>query len=367
MANIELVLPTYFAIRVAVGFNRWGVVADVTYITLVAFLMWQNSPLYLLSLPFYLAVVAIGGGVFRNYAGLASALSISGVYLMFQQPTYLKGLGFLFAILAPAALVATVRDRGSLEGFFRYLVVSTFASSFLFIGLGQRSTAMGEAFILMAVALELGVAPMFLWVPDVYGRTHPAGLAILASLPKLSATFALLAIRPETPAVLFYALGALSMAVGNLGALTSVEPRRILAYSTVTHTGFAIFIYPIAPEVTLALVLADAFGKMGLFYALNTGTYRWTTRILVLHQIGLPPLFGFWPKAALVILVAEKMGTVYALYVLANIVAMAPYYFRLMEVITEGKDVFPAAVGIIIAAIGVTTPLWFIYHVSSLL
>ncbi|ACB40716.1 proton-conducting transporter membrane subunit [Pyrobaculum neutrophilum] len=367
MAGIELILPVYFAARVAAGFGRWGAAVDVAYVALLAFLMWQISPLYLLSLPFYLAAAAVGGGVFRDYAGFASALSLTGVYLMFLPAAYLKGLGFVLAVLAPAALAATARDRGSLEGFFRYMVVSVFASSFLFIGLGQRGAPVGEAYILLAIALELGVAPMFLWVPDVYGRTNAVGLAILASLPKLSAAFALLAFMPKAPALLAHVLGALSMATGNLGALTSADARRILAYSTVAHSGFALFIYPASPEVALALVLADSFGKMGLFYALGSGGPRWAARVLALHQIGLPPLFGFWPKALLVLLTAERVGPLFALYVLVNVVAVAPYYFRLMESIPEGRSAFPAAVGVAVAALGAAAPLWLIYNVSSLL
>jgi len=193
------ILTLYFAARLLIGFSRWNLAADAAFITYAGWALWGTTPLALLALPFYLGIAAVGGGVFRYYAGLASALSLSGVYLMFQQAPYLKAFGFVLAILSPAALLPTARDKGSLEGVFRYLVISAFASAFLFIGIGQRGTPLGETFLLLAVALELGVAPMFLWVPDVYGRAHPAGLAILASLPKLSAAFALLAIKPVPP------------------------------------------------------------------------------------------------------------------------------------------------------------------------
>lgn len=361
------VLTLYFAARLLMGFSRWGLVADAAYMAYVFWTMWGATPLALLAIPFYLGVAAVGGGVFRHYAGLASALSLSGVYLMFQPGLHLKALGFVLAILSPAALLPTMRDRESLEGFFRYLVISAFASAFLFIGIGQRTSAFGETFILLAVALELGVAPMFLWVPDVYGRAHPAGLAILASLPKLSAAFALLGIKPAPPATLPLALGALSMLIGNLGALTSVDLRRVLAYSTVAHSGFAVFVYPLGPEVALALVLADALGKLGLFYALAAGASAWSGRLLAIHQIGLPPLFGFWPKMLMVLLAAERLGWAYALYVLANVVLVAPYYFRLMDQLPRGDSEVPSAAAAAAMALGVVAPLWFIYHISSLL
>ncbi len=365
--EVIYILAVYLAARLLIGFSRWSLAADAVFITYISWALWGATPLALLALPFYLGIAAVGSGVFRYYAGLASALSLSGVYLMFQQELYLKAFGFVLAILATAALLPTVRDRGSLEGFFRFLVISAFASAFLFIGMGQRGSLLGEAFLLLAIALELGVAPMFLWVPDVYGRAHPAGLAILASLPKLSAAFAFLAIKPAPPAALPLALGVLSMLIGNLGALTSADLRRILAYSTVAHSGFAIFAYPLNPEVALALVLADAFGKLGLFYAMATGASVWSNRALAIHQIGLPPLFGFWPKMLLILITAEKLGFAPALYVLVNVALVAPYYFRLMDQMPVGRSEVPLLVAAIVVALGVVAPLWFIYHISSLL
>lgn len=349
LSYIHYILTGYFAARVLIGFRRWSLVVDALFIGFISAYMWRDAPLLLLALPFFLGVVAVGAGVFGGYAGLASAL------------------GFVLAVLPPAALLPTLRDRGSIEGLFRYLVISSFASAFLFIGLGQRGSPLGETFLLLAVALELGVAPMFLWVPDVYGRSHPAGLAILASLPKLSAAFALLAFKPAPPAALAFLLGALSMAVGNLGALTSADLRRILAYSTVAHSGFAVFIYPLQPEVAFALVLADAFGKLGLFYAMYAGTPPWAAKTLAIHQIGLPPLFGFWPKMLLVLITAERLGWGPALYVLANVVMVAPYYFRLMDQLPAGRSAVPLAAAVAVATLGAAAPLWLIYHVSSLL
>jgi len=163
------------------------------------------------------------------------------------------------------------------------------------------------------------------------------------------------------------ALGALSMLIGNLGALTSTDLRRILAYSTVAHSGFAVFIYPLQPEVALALVLADAFGKLGLFYAMYAGTSPWAAKTLAIHQIGLPPLFGFWPKMLLVLITAERLGWGPALYVLANVVMVAPYYFRLMDQLPASRSGVPPLVAAVVVALGVVAPLWFIYHISSLL
>lgn len=364
MVEVTLLFPAYFALRLAAGFHRAAIAIDIIYIAILAAMWWQTSPLVLLSLPYFLAAAAIGGGIFRHYAGVASAFSLTGVYLLYRAEPYLQAVGFLLAVLSPAALLPTMRDKGSLEAIFRYLIISSFASAMFFIGIGNRGAAAGELFLFLALALELGAAPMFLWVPDVYGRGHPAGLAILASLPKLGSAFALVALKPAPDAAIPYVLGALSMLLGNLGALTSADPRRILAYSTVAHAGFALFIYPVDPRVTLALVLADAFGKMGLFYGLAGGSSRWGARTLVIHQIGIPPLFGFWPKLLIVLETARWLGWLPAVYVLANIAMTVPYYFRLMDMVPQGAARFPSAVAAAVTALGVMAPLWLIYNLG---
>jgi hypothetical protein len=147
LSYIHYILTGYFAARVLIGFRRWSLAVDALFIGFISAYMWRDAPLLLLALPFFLGVVAVGAGVFSGYAGLASAFSIYGVYLMFQPAPHLKALGFVLAILSPAALLPTLRDRGSIEGFFRYLVISSFASAFLFIGLGQRGSPLGEAFL----------------------------------------------------------------------------------------------------------------------------------------------------------------------------------------------------------------------------
>ncbi|MEM3327020.1 MAG: proton-conducting transporter membrane subunit [Thermoproteus sp.] len=349
----------YFAARTAIGARRAAVAIDIAYLAALAYLLLGASPLALLAVPYYLGLFMVGSGRFKYYSGLASALSATGVVLMAEQALYVKALGFLMAVLAPAALLPTELDRGSLEGIFRYLVVSSIASSMVLAGLGTRGYGpFGEALLFLGIGLELGLAPMFLWVPDVYGRSSPAGLAALSSLPVLAGGFALLFLKPSVEPIVAYALGGASMLIGNLGALTSGDLRRILAYSTVVHGGFAAFLYPLRPEASLAILLADSIGKMGLFYAMASGAPRWGVVVLAAHQIGLPPLFGFWPKILLVLTSAELLGPAAGLYVLANVVLAAPYYFRLMMSIRPGRAAFPQAVAILSIALGLAAPLW---------
>lgn len=340
---------------------------DVMYIAVAAYLLYGLSPqAAVLALPFFLGIAMLSRGRLVHEAGVASAVAITGIYLMAHEPTYMKALGFAMASLAPAVLLPTLVDRGSLEGLFRYLVISATTNSFMISGLALRGgyPDFGNFLITLAVATELGAVPMFLWVVDVYSRSAAAGLAALASLPKLAAAYAFVFISPRAPDLVFYAVGGLSMLVGNLGALTSYDLRRVFAYSTVAHAGFALFAYPVSSWLAFLLVFADAVGKMALFYHLDRGSSRWGAAVLVSNQIGIPPVLGFWPKLYLIVNVAAVLGPAAAMYVLLNIVLSVPYYFRAMSSLPPGESVFPKATAVVLSLLGAVAPLWLTYLLS---
>ncbi|MEZ0319834.1 MAG: proton-conducting transporter membrane subunit [Pyrobaculum sp.] len=353
---VALLVAGYAALRVVVRF----VYVDLVYISALAYLAYSLGRLDLaaFSSVYILATVMVAKGKFTGQAGMASALSYTGAILISSGLPHLQALGFAMATMAPALLLVTEADRGSLEGLFRYLVISTVVTNFLIIGLSTRGGTFGEFFILMAVIAEMGAAPLYVWVVDVYGRSSPAGLAALASLPKLAAGFVLMYVAPELPPAAFYAVGAVSMLLGNLGALTSGDLRRVLAYSTVAHAGFALFAYPLSPAVSVLLILADAVGKMALFSHLSAGSARWPAVVMAMNQIGIPPALGFWPKLLIIVLTAQHLGPVAAAYLLGNVVLSVPYYFRVARDLPEGALRFPAAVAVFTTVAGAAAPLW---------
>ncbi|WP_258870267.1 proton-conducting transporter transmembrane domain-containing protein [Pyrobaculum aerophilum] len=246
------------------------------------------------------------------------------------------------------------------------MLISSISSSLLISGLSLRSAwpEIAELLIMLAIMTELGVAPIYIWVVDVYGRSSATGLALLASLPKLAAAYALIAIRPAVPAPIPVVLGALSMLIGNLGALTSRELNKILAYSSVLHGGFAVFIYPVNPPLSLAIMLADALGKMSLFYYADGGSAKWASLVIVMNQIGIPPALGFWPKLLIIIAAVEAWGWAAGAYLLANIVMSVPYYIRVFQTIPEGVAKFAFLSAVIVLALGFVPDFWIRYILS---
>jgi NADH-quinone oxidoreductase subunit N len=104
----------------------------------------------------------------------------------------------------------------------------------------------GMALCMTALAFKVGVAPFHLWVADVYsGATTPV-TAFLSAGAKLAGFGALLRLLSAVPAgqapfpQIVAALAVLTLLAGNLGALRQDNLKRLLAYSSIAHTGYAL-------------------------------------------------------------------------------------------------------------------------------
>jgi NADH-quinone oxidoreductase subunit N len=104
--------------------------------------------------------------------------------------------------------------------------------------------------VLLGMGFKLSFVPMHFWVPDVYEGASTPVTAYLSTLPKI-AGFALL-INFLTPfiyvgkwtgfdfSLFLSAVGILTMVAGNFAAVLQTNVKRMLAYSSIGHTGFAL-------------------------------------------------------------------------------------------------------------------------------
>ena len=354
-------LPFYVAARKIGERGAAAYALDAAAFAYAAYLLASSGKplLALLLTPYLLAPALVPRGPLRDYSGLASALSIYGVLLMASPQPYLEALGFAMAVAAPGALIAVSLDIGSVDALFRYFVISTLASSLVVAGLSIGGQ-LGSVLIFSGVALELGVFPAFYWVPDVFGRSAPEGLVLISGLGKLGAAFALMLLPLDVPIYISTPLAAATMLVGNLGATTSRDPRRLLGFASVLHAGMTLLAFAVYKPLAPLLMFADAIGAMGLFSQLSSPGPRWSTYVMVLNQVGVPPLLGFWPKLALFLLTAEKLGALVALYLLANVAWSIAYYIRLASSAEAGGGRRPLVSALTIAIFGASAPLWLL-------
>ena len=122
--------------------------------------------------------------------------------------------------------------------------------------------AIGAGLMLVAFAFKVGAAPFHLAVPDAYAGASSPVAGVLATASKAMGFVALMRLllivtMPAAGEAFWFAVLALisvvTMTWGNLAALTSDNPKRILAYSSVAHAG-----YMLAALTAVGSGLADA-------------------------------------------------------------------------------------------------------------
>src|SRR5256712_6759017 len=169
------------------------------------------------------------------------------------------------------------------ESAMKYFLLGSFATAFFLYGIallygGTGTTILpqmngspaapnlmlvrlGLALIFIGLAFKVAAAPFQVWTPDVYEGAPTPVTALFAAGPKAAAFALLLRISATVPAAThfwfwaFWALAALTMFAGNLGALGQTNVKRLLAYSSIAHAGYIL--------VAFAAVTSMAQGEGG--------------------------------------------------------------------------------------------------------
>ena len=187
--------------------------------------------------------------------------------------------------LAVYALVASRRkDRKSAEGGLKYFLMGAFATGFLLYGMALLYGATGTTdlvdigvklaadptspiilaavfMLIVAFGFKIAAVPFHMWTPDAYEGAPSPVTAYMAAAVKAAAVAGLLRVFLTALGgdvipfgrlgwtTIFGTLAAITMTVGNLGALAQQNIKRMLAYSSVSHAG-VILIGIVAAGVT---------------------------------------------------------------------------------------------------------------------
>ena len=110
------------------------------------------------------------------------------------------------------------------------------------------------AMILIGLGFKVSAAPFHVWTPDVYQGAPAPVVGLMSTAPKAAAFAVLLRItfigfRRDAArwAILMWVIAALSMTIGNLGALLQRDVKRMLAYSSIAHAGYLLVAFTAFP------------------------------------------------------------------------------------------------------------------------
>jgi NADH-quinone oxidoreductase subunit N len=319
-------------------------------------------------------------------------------------------LGLELMTLCSYVLVGIRRDVPvANEAAIKYFLLGSFASALLLYGIGlvygvtgatdfaviadavsarglghDPLLLAGVALVACGLAFKIALVPFHAWAPDVYQGASAPVAAFLAAGSKAAGLAALLrvsltAFAPEQHLMsdILAGLATLSVVVGSLLAVAQSNMKRLLAYSSIAHAGYALLgLIPGTPDgasATMTYAFVYAFmtlGAFGIVIALgergeNLDGYRGlaatapgTAALMftfLLSLTGIPLTAGFTAKFA-VILSAVRAGYVaLAVLVVVCTVISAFFYLRVAVLMYmtapqgSAPGRLPAAVGAALA------------------
>lgn len=355
----------------------------------------------------------LGGNLSGEFYVLA-LMTLLGQMIMISGNSFLViYLGLELMSLSLYALVALRRDHAvSTEAAMKYFVLGALASGFMLYGMSMLYGATGSldltqiaqtlaagsgssmvlvlglVFMVSGLAFKLGAAPFHMWAPDVYQGSPTSVTLLLGAAPKLAAFAIVIRLLVEGLGALaadwqqmLVVMAVVSMAVGNITAIAQTNLKRMLAYSTISQTGFMLLgllsgvfegstidsatnaysasmfyaiTYVLTTLGTFALVMLLA--RSG-FEAENIDDFKGLNQrspwfaavmlILLLSLAGVPPMVGFYAKL-LVLQAAWAAGHAWLVIaaVLFSLVG-AYYYLRVVKAMyfDEPSDTSPIRAG----------------------
>jgi NADH-quinone oxidoreductase subunit N len=188
------------------------------------------------------------------------------------------------------------RDAASSESSLKYFLLGSFATAFFLYGVAlmfgatgstniadiRQSLASGRndllpyvagALMFVGLGFKVASAPFHIWTPDVYEGAPAPVVGLMSTGPKAAAFAVLLRVLIESRAPgwfwLIWMSAALSMTLGNIGALVQDNIKRLLAYSSIAHAGYLLVAFAANRE----LAVAPAMFYSAAYAAMNVGAF----------------------------------------------------------------------------------------------
>ncbi|MEQ8321552.1 MAG: NADH-quinone oxidoreductase subunit NuoN [Rhodospirillales bacterium] len=271
----------------------------------------------------------------------------------------------------------------------------------LFAAGNEISTGLviGIVFILAGLSFKVSAVPFHMWTPDVYEGAPTPVTAFFAVAPKIAALalFLRVMIGPFGDLLVHWqqiiiVISVLSMALGALAAINQHNIKRLMAYSSIGHVGYALVGLAAGTEDGVKGVLV----YLAIYLVMNVGTFACilcmrrggrmvegiddlaglgksnpllaaTLVVFMFSLAGIPPLAGFFGK--LYVFVAAIEAQLYALAIIGVVASVigAFYYLRIIKVMyfDEPVDHFDTPIGremtFVIGITSVIVILFFVY------
>lgn len=377
------------------GTGFWGMVKVDSFSVFFHFVVTAITFVVVLTSYEYMEVQKIRAG---EYYGLI-LLGAVGMCLMSSAVE----LVLIFIALEISSIstyvLAGFRRRAAISGesSLKYFLLGSFATAFFLYGVammfgatGSTSIAVigqalrtspipllayaGIALMFVGLGFKVAAAPFHVWTPDVYEGAPAPVVGFMSTAPKAAVFAVLLRVMFEANAPgrvwLIWVAAALSMTLGNVGALVQQNVKRLLAYSSIAHAGYLLVAFAALPAngipaamfytASYAAMNVGAFAVVSHFAGAGERRVRLddyaglgrrspvlaaTLTIFLLSLIGIPMTGGFFAK--FYVFSAALQANLVGLTIIGvlNSAVGAYYYLRIIVLMymRDAKDESPVA------------------------
>ena len=280
-----------------------------------------------------------------------------------------------------------------------------FTGTVSFLGIAKATQAgaslgliFGLVFLFVGFCFKISAVPFHMWTPDVYEGAPTPVTAFFAAAPKVAGiaifvratVVAFPGITHEWQQIVVF-VSIASMVLGAFAAIGQRNIKRLMAYSSIGHMGFALVgLAAGTPEgvqgvlVYMSIYVAMTLGTFAVILSMrrdgvfveNIGdlaglarthpTMAFFLAMLMFSLAGIPPLAGFFAKFY-VFLAAIKAGlyTLAVIGVLASVVG-AYYYLNIVKIMyfdepVKGFERMPGLLRLVLGVSGLVVMLFFAY------
>ncbi len=351
----------------------------------------------------YMKIILVGSGIFVMLTGskyiqvinlnkieypILILSSILGMMIMISSNDLIVFyMGLELQSLALYVLASFNRDNLlSTESGLKYFVLSALSSGLLLYGCSltygfsestnfdqilinstefNYGTTFGIVFILVGLAFKISAVPFHMWAPDVYQGSPTSVTLFFAILPKIAALSVFIKflytpfanMNDQWQTIIVF-ISIASMIFGAVAAIGQKNLKRLIAYSSISHMGYALAglstvsnegIQSSITYISIYLVMNLAFFSCLFMLKRNDKYYEniedlsglskkhpilsFSLLIVLFSLAGIPPLAGFFAKFYVFLAVIEQSMYFLAIIGLLATVVAAFYYLRIIKII----------------------------------
>ncbi|MAS86889.1 MAG: NADH-quinone oxidoreductase subunit NuoN [Micavibrio sp.] len=317
-------------------------------------------------------------------------LSVVGMFIMVSSNSLLSLYMGLELQSLSLYILASIRRNNALssEAGLKYFVLGALSSGLLLFGISfiygatgaisydgiadfismsltiSPGIIVGMVFMLAAIAFKISAVPFHMWAPDVYQGAPTSVTAFFATAPKIAAFGLLIQLLYGPFAQLsadwtqiLYFVSAASMALGAFAGLVQSNIKRLLAYSSIGHVGYALIGLTTglsgglnATLTYLAIYLVMSLGMFACILKINKDEQNiesiedyaglsksnpliaYAMAIFLFSMAGIPPFAGFFGKLVIFKAAIDASLIYLAVFGVITSVVGAYYYLKIIKV-----------------------------------